>query len=147
MPTYKVKGVDRDTGQPLQKFVEASDKDKAATSAGFLVESVKLHHEIPKMPELPEYAGLLLASNIIKKGSLILIPLFVVIQIFRWYFALYGDGMRAVEAGTTSGIISYILYTFSGVILLGLLYVVGDLIAAFRDIAINMRIQRDKNID
>lgn len=41
MPKFRVIGLERDTGEPVEKIIEAADKDAAAAAAGFMVEVVK----------------------------------------------------------------------------------------------------------
>ena len=145
MTKFIVKGFDRETGAPAETIVEANTKDDAAQAAGLLVEKVSIYNEpivLPKI-EFPQYPALLYSSAGMKWTAIVLAPCYLIAKIINWYMGFYGEWEDVLNSLTDSGIINHVLTTVFGLILIGLLYVGGEMVSAFRDVAMNSHHRTD----
>lgn len=137
MKTFRITGYDRVTKQRAESYVKADSKEDAIKRSGLIVEDVKPHHEA-KPILLPQYAGLLYTSRIIRYGAVVLACLYLLSRIVGGYLQFYSDSYGdVVEVTTFDGLLGYLFETAYTLVLLGLLYAAAEVIGAFRDLVIN----------
>ena len=138
MRQYRVKGYNRESGAPKNEIVDAEDADQAARASGLVVESVKPYVPPAKLPDVPEYPGLLLTSKAIRWVALIAAPIYLLVRLIGGYLQFFSSNYeRVAEVTTFGGVTGYIVETAFFLIALVLLYTLGECVGAFRDLVIN----------
>lgn len=87
---------------------------------------------------MPEYKSMLITSQCLRWGSLGLAGLYLLARVIGGYARMYSDNYSDVASvATTEGFIYYVFETVFIVASLGVMYTLGEALAALRDIARN----------